>query len=105
LPQSDPIKASVPTDAQKDRAVYNYDYLIPQESDSDSYVYLHSDLRPWDPMNDLQQFEKDFIICTRWPKLYKTFFIIISTTVSLTSFKNRWLYAAIGINNARKVKL
>lgn len=36
-----------------------------QDSDTESYIYLHSDLRPWDPLNDLQQYEKDFIVCTR----------------------------------------
>jgi hypothetical protein len=40
------------------------------DSESDSYAYLHSDLRPWDPMNDLQQFEKDFVVATR--TLHKT---------------------------------
>jgi len=29
------------------------------------YEYLHSDLRPWDPLNDLYQYEQDFIVKTK----------------------------------------
>ncbi len=29
------------------------------------YEYRHADLRPWDPLNDLYQFEKDFVISTK----------------------------------------
>ena len=29
------------------------------------YEYLHSDLRPWDPLNDLFEYEKDFIVRTK----------------------------------------
>jgi len=33
--------------------------------ESDTYIYQHSDLRPWDPLNDLEQFEVDFIVGTK----------------------------------------
>ena len=29
------------------------------------YYYRHADLRPWDPMNDLYQYERDYKICTK----------------------------------------
>ena len=29
------------------------------------YCYRHADVRPWDPRNDLYQYEKDYIICTK----------------------------------------
>jgi hypothetical protein len=54
--------------AAKERKAKGYEWVpkhFELDSDSDSYFYLHSDLRPWDPMNDLQQFEKDFVVCTR----------------------------------------
>lgn len=35
------------------------------EHDGNSYVYKHSDYRPWDTINDLYQYEKDHVICTK----------------------------------------
>ncbi|XP_022901207.1 oxysterol-binding protein-related protein 8 isoform X1 [Onthophagus taurus] len=36
-----------------------------QDLKSGQWVYKHSDLRPWDPRNDLYQYEHDFLISTR----------------------------------------
>merc|ERR1719219_952653 len=35
------------------------------EHDGNSYVYKHSDYRPWDTINDLYQYEKEHVICTK----------------------------------------
>jgi hypothetical protein len=35
------------------------------ESEAPQYSYRHADLRPWDPRNDLLQYEKDYMVCTR----------------------------------------
>ena len=35
------------------------------EASNNTYVYKHADSRPWDPLNDLYQYEKDFIILTK----------------------------------------
>ena len=32
---------------------------------TNQYEYLHADLRPWDPLNDLYQYEHDFIVSTK----------------------------------------
>ena len=29
------------------------------------YQYRHADVRPWDPLNDMYQYERDYIICTK----------------------------------------
>ena len=29
------------------------------------YQYRHADIRPWDPLNDMYQYERDYIICTK----------------------------------------
>jgi hypothetical protein len=29
------------------------------------YTYKHADIRPWDVRNDLVQYEKDYVICTK----------------------------------------
>ncbi len=39
--------------------------LRSQNPATDQYEYKHADLRPWDPLNDLYQYERDFVICTR----------------------------------------
>ncbi|XP_045481255.1 oxysterol-binding protein-related protein 8 isoform X2 [Harmonia axyridis] len=36
-----------------------------QDLKSGRWVYMHSDLRPWDPRNDLYQYEFDYVISTR----------------------------------------
>lgn len=36
-----------------------------QDLKSGQWVYKHSDLRPWDPRNDLYQFEHNYVIQTR----------------------------------------
>ncbi|XP_059080332.1 oxysterol-binding protein-related protein 8-like isoform X4 [Tigriopus californicus] len=32
---------------------------------TEQYEYKHADLRPWDPLNDLFQYEKDFVVNTK----------------------------------------
>lgn len=69
----------------KERKAKGYEWVpkyFELDSDSDSYVYLHSDLRPWDPMNDLQQYEKNFIVCTR--TMHKTPMIRTQSIVSVS---------------------
>ena len=29
------------------------------------YTYKHADIRPWDVRNDLVQYERDYVICTK----------------------------------------
>ena len=36
-----------------------------QDLKTGQWVYKHSDLRPWDPRNDLYQYEHNFTISTR----------------------------------------
>ncbi|KAK2715583.1 hypothetical protein QYM36_010235 [Artemia franciscana] len=36
-----------------------------QDPETEQWFYKHSDVRPWDPRNDLYQYEKEFVICTR----------------------------------------
>lgn len=36
-----------------------------QDFQSGKWVYNHSDLRPWDPRNDLYQYENNYIIKTK----------------------------------------
>lgn len=36
-----------------------------QDFKTGQWVYKHSDLRPWDPRNDLYQYEHDYIIRTK----------------------------------------
>jgi len=35
------------------------------ESEAPKYVYKHADLRPWDPRNDVLQYESEYNICTK----------------------------------------
>jgi hypothetical protein len=32
---------------------------------TDQYEYMHADLRPWDTLNDIHQYEQDHIVCTK----------------------------------------
>jgi len=34
-------------------------------SDVPKYTYKHADIRPWDTRNDLQQYENNYIVCTK----------------------------------------
>lgn len=36
-----------------------------QDFQSGKWVYKHSDLRPWDPRNDLYQYENEYIVQTK----------------------------------------
>merc|ERR1719376_733454 len=35
------------------------------EPGTDNYLYMHSDGRPWDALNDLYTYESDYMICTK----------------------------------------
>lgn len=35
------------------------------EAMNNTYVYKHADSRPWDPLNDLYQYEKEYLILTK----------------------------------------
>jgi len=35
------------------------------DNSTDQYVYIHSDVRPWDPLNDLHTYESNYVICTK----------------------------------------
>ena len=35
------------------------------DANTGAYVYMHADGRPWDPMNDLYQYERGFAVCTK----------------------------------------
>ncbi|XP_023324783.1 oxysterol-binding protein-related protein 8 [Eurytemora carolleeae] len=39
--------------------------MIGAEGTVPKYSYKHADLRPWDPRNDLLQYEKDYEVCTK----------------------------------------
>ena len=34
-------------------------------SEVPKYTYRHADIRPWDTRNDLQQYENNYVICTK----------------------------------------
>ena len=34
-------------------------------TDVPKYNYKHADIRPWDPRNDLYQYENNYIVCTK----------------------------------------
>eukprot|EP00092_Neocalanus_flemingeri_P017375 GFUD01018792.1.p1 GENE.GFUD01018792.1~~GFUD01018792.1.p1 ORF type:complete len:875 (-),score=158.49 GFUD01018792.1:894-3350(-) len=34
-------------------------------SEVPKYTYKHADIRPWDPRNDLQQYENNYVVCTK----------------------------------------
>jgi len=38
---------------------------IGAEASVPKYIYKHADIRPWDPRNDLLQYEKDYVVCTK----------------------------------------
>ncbi|KAL0276216.1 UNVERIFIED_CONTAM: hypothetical protein PYX00_003829 [Menopon gallinae] len=54
--------------AAKKRKETNTDWIpryFEQSLISGAWVYKHCDLRPWDPRNDVQQYEYNYIICTK----------------------------------------
>jgi len=40
-------------------------HFNPTEDPTARWVYKHSDLRPWDPRNDLFMYENNYVICTK----------------------------------------
>jgi hypothetical protein len=47
----------------------NYCYLLSPYAGAEGtvpkYTYKHADIRPWDVRNDLIQYERDYVICTK----------------------------------------
>ncbi|XP_067937814.1 oxysterol-binding protein-related protein 8-like isoform X2 [Watersipora subatra] len=53
--------------AAKERKVTNAQYqpaLFEMDELTGDWIYKYSDLRPWDPVNDITQYEKDFMVLT-----------------------------------------
>jgi len=54
--------------AARDRKERCYDHIpkyFEHDENTGGYQYRHADLRPWDPLNDLYQYERDYIVCTK----------------------------------------
>lgn len=75
----------------KDRKAKEYDHISKyfEMGSEGQFVYKHSDCRPWDPRNDLFQYEKNYIICTKTK--HKTPMVRTQSIVSVSE-------AAKGVN-------
>lgn len=75
--------------AARDRKTKCYDHVprfFELDAADEQYVYKHSDLRPWDPLNDLYQYERDYIVCTRTK--HKTPLIRTQSIISVSEAAN-----------------
>ena len=68
------------------------------DSVTGQYVYKNADLRPWDPMNDLYQYERDYKICTKTK--HKTPLIRTQSIVSVSEAKQAGSAATGGTSGA-----
>lgn len=50
---------------RKERCYQHIPKYFEHDDNTGGYQYRHADVRPWDPLNDMYQYERDYIICTK----------------------------------------
>jgi len=50
---------------RKERCYEHIPKYFEHDDNTGGYQYRHADVRPWDPLNDMYQYERDYIICTK----------------------------------------